>query len=110
MINAANRQWLHIRRLNPLGEAAYRERPQRGAAVAVASFVFSAVTRTISSIDDATACCPTGSSRMRPMRKLPVAPTCRSVCILNYRNQLDADSKSEHDPRRPALGPEGRFA
>jgi hypothetical protein len=38
--------------------------------------------------------CTTGNSRICAMRKLPVAPICRDIAILFFRNQLDAGPKS----------------
>jgi hypothetical protein len=54
-------------------------------------------------------CCPAGNGSCAPCGNCPSCPICRSRDILVFVNQLDGDPK-EHDPRRPALDPEGRFA
>ncbi|WP_291698972.1 hypothetical protein, partial [Bradyrhizobium sp.] len=37
----------------------------------------------------------TGNLRMGAMRQLPVVPICRRMLVLIFRNNLDADPKSE---------------
>ena len=47
--------------------------------------------------------CPTGNSRMRAMRKLPVVPLCRRPAVL-------LETPNQHHLRRVPFPQEGRFA
>jgi hypothetical protein len=53
--------------------------------------------------------CPTGNSRVRAMRKLPVVPICRSGHIPIFGKRLDADPKSEASSAASRLARRGAF-